>query len=127
MDNKNTIKLSDLITWVKQEIRAAERTEDDPAPLFAIDEVTLEVNFMLEGETAGKFNMVVVKADGIVSEQRVQKATIHMKAIVSPERLAEDLEKNHPKTYKRVLFESASVLLKGRETSDDPALEVPDY
>lgn len=127
MDNKKTIKLSDLITWVKQEIRAAERTEDDPAPLFAIDEVTLEVNFMLEGETAGKFNMVVVKADGIVSEQRVQKATIHMKAIVSPERLAEDLEKNHPKTYRRLLFESANVLLKGRETTDDPALEVPDY
>ena len=126
MDTKKKIKLSELINWVKQEIIAAGRLEDEPGPLFAIDEVTLEVKFLVSGEIGADYNLVVVQADGSVKEERVQKATIHMKALIPPEELAEELRKGHPKAYRKIFLESAAVLLKGVQ-SDQSVTDVPRY
>ncbi len=127
IDNKKTIKLHELISWVKKEIRLADLAENDPAPLFAIDEVTLEVNFVLGGEGAGTFDMVVVKADTKVTEERVQKATIHLKSLIPAERLSEMLEKDHSQAYQRIVNESIRVLLKGPSTPGSLDVEVPEY
>jgi hypothetical protein len=115
MDPKKNVKLSELINWVKQEILAATPLKNDPAPLFAIDEVILEVKFTLSGEVGGDFNMLVVQADSNIKEERIQKATIRMKALIPPEELAAELKKNHRSNYDHIFRVSAAALLKGDE------------
>jgi hypothetical protein len=126
VDNKNTVKLSQLITWVKQEILSSKMLDNDPAPLFAIDEVILEVNFVIAGEVDGTIDLLVAKTDATVTEERVQKATIRMKSLVPPEKLSETLEKDYPAVYREIFLQSARVLLKGAPVAADPISEVSD-
>jgi hypothetical protein len=123
LDNKNTIKLSELIVYVKNEILAAKTLDEDKVPLFGIDEVTLEVNFVLKGEAQGKFDMVVVKAGAEVVEERVQKATIHLKALISPEKLLEEIQVKNPPLYKALVKKAKTELLKGLQNGIE--LDVP--
>src|SRR5512141_216201 len=97
LDTKDTIKLSELIHWVKRELLSDDALKDDPVPLFVIDEVTIEVNFVLSGEGTGEFNLQVVKAGAKVTEERVQKAIVRMKPIVPYERVRERLDEKHLK------------------------------
>ena len=97
LDTKNTVKLSELIHWVKKELLSDEALRDDPMPLFVIDEVTVEVNFVLSGGGKGGFDLQVVKADAEVAEERVQKAIVRMKPLVPYERVRERLEEKHLK------------------------------
>ena len=82
LDTKNTVKLSELIHWVKKELLSDEARRDDPVPLFVIDQVTVEVHFVLSGEGEGGFDLQVVKAGTKVAEERVQKAIVRMKPLV---------------------------------------------
>jgi hypothetical protein len=119
LDSKNTVKLSELIHWVKKELLSDEARQRDPVPLFVIDEVTVEVNFVLSGEGEGVFDLKVVKAGAKVTEERVQKAIIRMKPLVSPEELSAEFARKQPKAKKKVLNDSVEVLLKGRTLDDD--------
>lgn len=125
MSDRINIKLNELITWVKQEILSAERLKNDPAPLFIIDEVTLEINFTVSGKADGRIELMVAQAGGVVKEERVQKATIHMKSIIPSEELLGELKEKHEKVYRRIYQESVVALLKGYESGTD--LDAPTY
>ncbi len=56
LDNKDTVKLNELIHWVKKELLSEKAKENDPEPLFIIDEVTVEVNFVLSGKGTTLFS-----------------------------------------------------------------------
>ncbi len=119
LDNKNSVKLSELIHWVKQELLSEETRRTDPVPLFVIDEVTLEVNFVLTGEGEGGFDVKIVKLGAKVTEERVQKATIKMKPLVPYNKLAEEFAKRKPHLVDQVMEDSVRVLLRGRTVEDD--------
>lgn len=124
LDNKDTIKLSELINWVKKELLSEEAKRDDPVPLFVIDEVTVEVNFVLSGEGEGGIDLKIVKAGAKVGEERIQKATVKMKSLISYEELASEFSKKHPEIREKVLDESVKVLLKGTDVRTEDS--VPD-
>lgn len=122
LDNKGSIKLSELINWVKKELLSDEARRNDPVPLFIIDEVTVEVNFVLTGEGEGGFNLVVVKADSKVGEERVQKAIVRMRPIVPPDQLAAEFATQQPQVRQQVLNEAVKVLLKGATAADSESV-----
>ncbi len=111
LDTKKTVKLSELIHWVKQEILSDEALRDDPAPLCVIDEVTVEVNFILSGEGEGGFDLQVVKVGAKVAEERVQKAIVRMRPLVSYEQVRDRLGEEQ---LEHLENEAARVLVKGR-------------
>ena len=115
IDTKNTVKLNDLIHWVKMELLSDEALRNDSIPLFVIDEVTVEVNFVLSGKGEGGFDLLVVKAGAEVGEERVQKAIVKMKPIVPYERVRERLEE---KQLKHLEDRAVRVLVKGRDLSE---------
>ncbi len=119
LNNKNTIKLSELIHWVKQELLSDEARRNDPVPLFVIDEITVEVNFVLAGEGQSGFEAVIVKADAQVAEERVQKATVRLKPLISVEELATEFANQHPLTRRQVLSDFVRVLIRGRGIRND--------
>ena len=86
--SKKPVSLRDLIYWVKEELLSSQARQDDPVPLFAIDEVTVEVNFVVEGTLKGGFSALkIVEAGSEVSEERVQKAMIKMTPILEREQV----------------------------------------
>lgn len=119
LDTKKTVKLSELIHWVKKELLSDEAFRDDPVPLFVIDEVTVEVNFVLSGEGKAGLNLQVVTAGTEVTEERIQKAVVRMKPLVPYERVRERLEEKH---LKHLEDRVVRVLVKGL---DLPEASVP--
>lgn len=109
LDTKKTVKLSELIHWVKKELLSDGALQDDPVPLFVIEEVTVEVNFVLSGEGEGGFDLQIVKAGAKVAEERVQKAIVRMKPIVSYEQLRDKLGQEQ---FSRLEAEGMRMLLK---------------
>jgi len=110
LDTKSTVKLSELIRWVKKELLSDEARRDDPMPLFVIEEVTVEVNFVLSGGGKAGFNLQVVMADAEVTEERVQKAIVRMKPLVPYEGVRARLGEEQLEYIEK---EAAKVLLKG--------------
>lgn len=119
LDNKGSISLADLIFWVKKELLSPRSLGRDPAPLFVIDEVTIEVNFVLKGSGKGGFDMVVVKAEGEVGEERIQKATVRLKPIIASEALSTRFAETYPQKMEEIVSRSIAVLFKGQSDEDD--------
>ncbi len=119
LDNKDSISLADLVFWVKKELLSPRSQGRDPAPLFVVDEVTIEVNFVLKGSGKGGFDMVVVKAEGEVGEERIQKATVRLKPIFAPEALSTRFAETYPQKMEEILSRSVAVLFKGQSDEDD--------
>jgi hypothetical protein len=115
LDTKHSVKLSELIHWVKEELLSDEAFKDDPMPLFVIDEVTVEVNFIVSGEGDGSFNLHVVKAGAKISEERVQKAIVRMKPLVPYERVRARLEE---KELRHLEDRVTRIIVKGLDLSD---------
>lgn len=114
LDTKNTVKLSELIYWVKKELFEDAAPEVEQAPLFIIEEVTVEVNFVLTGGGEAGLNLHVLKAGTKVGEERVQKAVVRMKPVVPYEKVVARFAEKHPRVVEQVLDDSVRVLLKGR-------------
>ena len=57
-----------------------------------------------------------------VGEERVQKAIVRMKPIVSHEELATEFKNKQPEVRKQILNDSVKILLKGRSVSDRDAI-----
>ncbi len=113
-DNK-PVSLIDLIYWVKQELLSEEARKKDPVPLFTIDEIAVEVNFMVEGTMKGGFSALkVVEAGSEVSEQRVQKATIKLTPILDREQVVDELVASNSEILEIVKSDSVRALLKGK-------------
>ncbi|MBD3157350.1 MAG: hypothetical protein GF309_01050 [Candidatus Lokiarchaeota archaeon] len=116
LDTKESMKLNKLIHWVKKELLSDEAQKDDPVPLFIIDEVTVEINFVLTGEGEGGFDLRVVRAGAKVGEERIQKAVVHMRPIVPYEDLKARLAEEHLVELEEV---AARALIKGRAWSGE--------
>jgi hypothetical protein len=115
LDNKNTIKLNELIHWVKKELLSPQIPDDDTLPLFVIEEVTVEVNFVLAGESEGGFDLQIVNAGAKISEERVQKAIVKMKPLIPYERVR---EKINVERLKNLEDKAIRVIVKGMELSE---------
>jgi len=110
LDTKKTVKLSELIRWVKKELLSDEALQDDPVPLFVVDEVTVEVNFVLSGGGKAGLNLQVVTVGTEVTAEQVQKAIVRMKPLVPYERVRDKLGKEQ---LEHLENEGIRVLLKG--------------
>ena len=121
---RKPICLSELIFWVKNELLAEEALKKDPIPLFAIEEVTVEVNFVVSGNLKGGFNLQVVEADAEIEEQRVQKATVKMTPLLDREQVIEELVETRPEIIEIVKSKSVKAVLKGR-SADEGVIRSP--
>lgn len=113
--SKNTIGLTELIRRIKNDLLA----ENDHAQpdLFSIDEVTLEVNFVINGDIDSGFNFGVVALGSQISEERIQKVTIKMTPLVSKSQLLEKINGNAQKSQKTIKA-SSEYLIRGTSQSD---------
>jgi hypothetical protein len=123
--NEAGLSLGQFIRNIKHDLLSTQIDEDDPAPFFIIDEVIVEINFVVEGKVKGGFNLLkVVEVGSEVGEHRVQKATVHLKPILTREEITKRTEEAEPELMKRITSEGARYLLRGRpgdaeDTQDD--------
>ena len=89
---KKTIGLSDLINRLKQDLLTEQAK--DQTHLFSIDEVTVELNFVISGDIDSGFNFGVVTLGSQVSEDRIQKLTLKLTPLVPREQLIASLNHN---------------------------------
>ncbi len=116
------VSLRDLIYWVKQELLSEEAQQEDPVPLFTIDEVTVEINFVVEGTLKGGFSALkIVEAGSEVSEQRVQKATVKLTPILEREQLIDEMVAANPQIIEVVKSNAVKAILKGRTQAEETA------
>lgn len=113
----NPASVSDLIYWVKKELLSEEARKKDPVPLFSIEEVTVEVNFVVDTNVkAGVSILKVVDFGSEIGGQAVQKATIKMKPLVKSEELLEELsQEEKDKIRKSAIVGLFKGTLKGGE------------
>ena len=90
--------IRDLIRQVDQELRGsqAERLAAGEAPIFEVDSLVLEVNFVATASadaTGGvDFKIITVGAGGSYERQQVHKVTLSMSAVKNPGDPLIDLE-----------------------------------
>lgn len=109
---RKTIGLSELIDRVKQEL-LSEQAQSEPK-LFSIDEITVEINLVVNGDIESGFDLGVVTLGSQVSEERVQKVTIKMTPLVSKQQGIEELNNDKQKAQKTVEA-SPKALFRGEE------------
>ncbi len=113
------VSLSELVHWVKQDLLSKEALENDPIPLFAIDEITVEVNFVVESKAKGGISLLqVLEFGGEVGAQSVQKATIKMTPILDREEMIDELVARRPEIVKEMRSEHARVVFRGKAEND---------
>jgi hypothetical protein len=113
------IGLSELIYQVKRELLSAGSREDDPVPLFAVDEIELEVAVTVSREGQAGINIQVLNVGGSVSREDAQTVRVRLKPLLSREELLAVLQKRNPDLFAAVMDESQA-LLKGAEPSGPP-------
>jgi hypothetical protein len=106
---KNTIGLGNMIERLKKDL-LLEQPKAEP-DIFSIDEVTIELNFVIDGSIESGFNLGVVTLGSQVSEERMQKITIKMTPIVSKQQLVDELNSNTQKS-KDVLATSIKTVFR---------------
>lgn len=107
------MKVGEFIEQIKQELLGQKETE---VPIFYIDEVTLEVNFVVskEGEAKASF---VAEVGGKYKKEDVHKAIIRMKPLLSREEL---LKKMSPKQKEEIEKTSRQAHLKSHQKQQFP-------
>ena len=96
------LTLKTLIRAVNQELweARAERLSDGRKAIFQVEELTLEVSFVVteSSEGGGGIDFKIVKADGKVKydDQSVQKIVLKLKAIPSDDAILTDLGEELP-------------------------------
>lgn len=104
--------LSALIYQIKQDLLSLEARERDQIGLFSLDEVTLEVNFVVTGDVDSGFNLGVVTLGSKVAEERVQKVTLKLTPLLPRKELIESLKKDIAR-WEEIERTSGMALLKG--------------
>ena len=108
------IGISELIQRLKTDLLSATFSEDPK--LFSIDEVTLELNFVISGNIDSGFNFGVVTLGSDIHEDRIQKITIKMTPLVSKEQLIENLN-SLPNKAQATAQSSNEAILRGSHTT----------
>lgn len=107
---KNTLGITDLIHRIKKDLLSEQN--QTPPDLFSIDELTLEISFVISGDIESGFDLGVVTLGSQISEERIQKVTIKLTPLMSKSQLIERL-KSDPKTFKKVIDSSYDYLTRG--------------
>lgn len=102
--------ISDLIQRIKEDLLSEQGEEK--TKLFSLDEITLELNFLVSGDIASGFNLGIVTLGSDVSEERVQKIKIKMSPLVSKTQLLEKINNNEIATAE-IIDASEDALIKG--------------
>ena len=118
-DDPKPIGLAELIYQVKRELLNPDSRTDDPVPLFAVDEIELEVAVTVSREGQAGINIQVLNVGGSASREDAQTVRVKLKPLLSREELLTDLRKRNPGLSAAVTDESQA-LLKGGQPSGQP-------
>ena len=119
-DDPKPIGLAELIYHVKRELLNPESRTDDPVPLFAVDEIELEVAVSISREGQAGINIQVLNLGGRASRADAQTVRVKLKPLLSREELLAVLQKRNPGLFAAVADESQA-LLKGGQPSGQPS------
>jgi hypothetical protein len=106
------IGLTDLIYQVKRELLSGGSHADDPVPLFAVEEIQVEVAVAVSRSGEGGINIQVFSIDAGVSKEDTQTVRVTLSPLRTREELLADLRERNPNKYAEALEESLN-LLKG--------------
>lgn len=109
------IGLTELIYQVKRELLSAESRQYDPVPLFAVDEIELELAVTIGREGEAGINIQVLNVGGGASREDAQTVRVKLKPLRSREELIADLKEHDPELFTTMTHESLT-LLKGGQT-----------
>ena len=104
-----TLEINELIKQIRKELSIINRETD----IFFVEEVNLELNFTIDGNIDGGFNIGVVTLGSNVKEERVQKIALKLSPIISKDELLKGLPKEKLDEIKEV---SSNILFKGSRT-----------
>src|SRR5262249_40501519 len=78
------LELQELIVKVKSELAQAERQliKEGGAPLLALNDVDLEINFVVHTEANAEAKLVAVSGATKVGQEKTQKIRLHLTPIV---------------------------------------------
>lgn len=112
MDKKaKELGLSDLIYRIKQDLLSEAAHERDKLTIFTIDEITLEVNFVITGDINSGFDIGVVTLGSQVSEERIQKVTLKMTPLITRDQIIERIKKEG--IWEKIEKSALSAVAKG--------------
>lgn len=109
------IGLTELIYQVKRELLSAESRQNDPVPLFAVDEIELELAVTVSREGQAGINIQVLNVGGGATREDAQTVRVTLKPLRSREELIADLKARDPDVFNTMTEESLT-LLKGGQT-----------
>lgn len=123
-DEPKSIGLTELIYQVKRELLSSESRQNDPVPLFAVDEIELEVAITVSREGQAGINIQVFSLGGGASRADAQTVRVKLKPLRTREELIADLQKRDPHLFDTITKESLLRLLKGGQ-ADKPPMSWP--
>jgi hypothetical protein len=101
-----SLEIGELINQIKEELTAY----NSPSSIFFVDEISLEIQFTIEGDIGSGFNLGVVTLNSDVNEQRVQKINIKLVPTISKDQMLTSMSKEE----KEAIAEAATkTLFKG--------------
>jgi len=113
------IGLTELIYQVKRELLSPESRQGDPVPLFAVEEIQLEVAVSVSREGEAGINIQVLSLGGGVSWQDAQTVRVTLKPLRSREELIAELRQRDPQLFAS-MADGSLKLLKGNQPTDRP-------
>ncbi len=94
MSIKGNISLKDFIEEVKSELKSA---VDEETPFFLMEEVELEVSFMLDAKAQGSAKLVVLDVGGNVQASQVHRVKLKLTPIHDPSKFKASSKRAYPK------------------------------
>lgn len=113
------IGLTELIYQVKQELLSPESRQFDPVPLFAVEEIELEVAISVSRTGEAGLNIQVLSLGGGAAREDAQTVRVTLRPLRSREELIAELRQRDPQLFDDMTEESLH-LLKGSQQADRP-------
>lgn len=112
IEETKSIGLAELINQVKRELLTPEKRRDDPVPLFAVDEIQLELTVSVNREIDGGINIQVLSLGGVTTNEKAQTARVTLKPLLSKEEIVADLRQSNPEVFEQMKRDSKRALTK---------------
>jgi Trypsin-co-occurring domain 2 len=122
----DSIGLNELIYQVKRELLCPSPEDVDPVPIFAVDEIQLEIAVTVRKEGQGGINIQVLSVGGAVASEDVHVVRVTLKPLRTREELYADLRAMDPALVEHMTKETLK-LLKGQQEpgQQKPGVEKP--
>jgi hypothetical protein len=117
------IGLAELIYRVKQELLSPSKLREDPVPLFAVEEIELEVAITVSREGEAGLNLQVLSLGAGLSRADAQTVRVTLKPLRNRDEMIHDLRQRDPQLFEH-MAEVSLYLIKGAQKGDSP-LEFP--